>query len=98
MNEKNLCGLAIGKWERIGVEEYGRKSFIKQKNIYIVYVSNSIPDLASSRLQEISTMTEDMAGQIGFVSENRQGRKNTFGVGPVPSIWRPYTQIRRLDG
>ena len=36
MNEKYFCGLATGKCERISVEEYGRKSFIQQKNIISV--------------------------------------------------------------
>jgi hypothetical protein len=35
-NEKYLRGLAKGKCERISVEEYGRKPYIQQKNIFSV--------------------------------------------------------------
>ena len=35
-NEKYLCGLAKGKWEMISVEEYGRKPYIQQENIFSV--------------------------------------------------------------
>ena len=35
-NEKYLRGLATGKCERISVEDYGRKPYIQQKNIFSV--------------------------------------------------------------